>query len=334
MAALQRLASCVGLGLGAPRIAAAAASSSSALWLRAYSGEAAGGGDKPAEPEAAPAGATAEAAADAEVPVAAEEAAAEDAAAEVHPALIDADGSVVPQELFSKRQLTRMGVLDPERTKHFLPRLSRAELGSYADDYVAEEFDVEVDMYPEVPENVPLYNLREVVPEIYEPRSDLLDRLRRLKDEKYAGMPVQQFIRDVLGFNEPEEQPPRPGARRIIRWEIKHVYAVGVTARHPANRRVKAYVYLRDLQEQYGLTDAALQHIAAVCGPRYNANKGQLKLTSDRYEHREANRAHIRKMIDDLVAEGHRKHPAPQQQEAAQQQAAAQQAASQQQTAA
>ncbi len=42
--------------------------------------------------------------------------------------------------------------------------------------------------------------------------------------------------------------------------------------------------------------DAALQHIAAVCGPRYNPNKGELKLTSDRYDHREANRAHIRQV--------------------------------------
>ncbi len=149
-------------------------------------------------------------------------------------------------------------------------------------------------------------------------------------------MPVDQFLRDVLGYNEPEEAPPRPGAlrwvaclagrgmvaawavgglrrgagkqpcmgllvaaapqdrlrlghasrlpavaspagdfnallplliflaagpapaaagaRRIIRWQIRHVYSVGVTARHPANRRVKAWVYLRDLQEQYGLT--------------------------------------------------------------------------------
>lgn len=51
---------------------------------------------------------------------------------------------MVPAELFSKRQLTRMGVIDPDRTKHFLPRLSRAELGSFADDYAAEEFDLEV----------------------------------------------------------------------------------------------------------------------------------------------------------------------------------------------
>ena len=160
-----------------------------------------------------------------------------------------------------------MGVEGPERTKHFLPRLSRAELGSFADDYAAEEFDVEVrravccvawsneccafglpsvpqwssgaallasqpraavvavlhallcallhagiwaqarcstkarcfsanrphpahhprltsslplppprrqvDLFPEVPEDVPLYNLRSVVPEIYEPRCDI-----------------------------------------------------------------------------------------------------------------------------------------------------------------
>ena len=39
--------------------------------------------------------------------------------------------------------------------------------------------------------------------------------------------------------------------------------------------------------------DAALRHIAAICGPRYDPNRGELKLTSDRYPHREANRAHI-----------------------------------------
>lgn len=144
-------------------------------------------------------------------------------AAPTTPPAADDNGEVVPQDLFTKRQLLRMGAIDPDRTKHFLPRLSRAELGSYADDYVAEEFDVEVrpaatcghgwlggglsacvlaglavvllhgllllverpascftliieldvpqaDLYPEVPENVPLYNLRAVVPEIYEPR--------------------------------------------------------------------------------------------------------------------------------------------------------------------
>lgn len=54
------------------------------------------------------------------------------------------DGTELPAEMFSKRQLAWMGVEDPGRYKHFLPRLSRKELGSFWDEYVEEEFDVEV----------------------------------------------------------------------------------------------------------------------------------------------------------------------------------------------
>ena len=55
-------------------------------------------------------------------------------------------GTAVPRELFSKRQLAWMGVAeDPDtKYKHFLPKLSRKETGSFADEYVSEEFDVEV----------------------------------------------------------------------------------------------------------------------------------------------------------------------------------------------
>lgn len=157
---------------------------------------------------------------------------------------------MVPRELFTKRQLAWMGLGEPEKYRRFLPRLSRSELGSFADEYVAEEFDVEVgvrggwgwgwggalqggaevarmassacsravclacslcrlspagracspgsagpaaschamqggpraaptcpapaasqmELYPEVPEDQPLYNLRDTVPEIYENR--------------------------------------------------------------------------------------------------------------------------------------------------------------------
>ena len=38
------------------------------------------------------------------------------------------------------------------------------------------------------------------------------------------------------------------------------------------NRKAKCNVYLRDLQEQTGLTDEALQLIARVCGPRWDYN--------------------------------------------------------------
>ena len=37
---------------------------------------------------------------------------------------------------------------------------------------------------------------------------------------------------------------------------------------HPLNKKVRLMVYLRDLQEEAGLTDDALQHVALVCGPR------------------------------------------------------------------
>ena len=37
---------------------------------------------------------------------------------------------------------------------------------------------------------------------------------------------------------------------------------------HPANRKAKLWVNLLDLQAETALTDAALQHIALVCGPR------------------------------------------------------------------
>ena len=44
----------------------------------------------------------------------------------------------------------------------------------------------------------------------------------------------------------------------------------------------------------------------AICAHRYNPNKGELTLTSEKYPHREANRNHIMQMLRDLVAEGHR----------------------------
>ena len=37
---------------------------------------------------------------------------------------------------------------------------------------------------------------------------------------------------------------------------------------HPMDKKVQCRVYLRDLQRSADLTDAALQHIALICGPR------------------------------------------------------------------
>ena len=40
---------------------------------------------------------------------------------------------------------------------------------------------------------------------------------------------------------------------------------------HPLNKKVRLQVYLRDLQEEAGLTEEALQHIALVCEQRCDA---------------------------------------------------------------
>ncbi len=37
---------------------------------------------------------------------------------------------------------------------------------------------------------------------------------------------------------------------------------------HPINRKAKMWVYLRELQEQEGLSEEAVQHIARVAGCR------------------------------------------------------------------
>ena len=278
------------------------------------------------------------------------------------------DGSVLPPEMFTRRQLAWMGALPPEeqaRYARFLPALSRREAGSLGDDDVEEWFDIEQELYPSVPADAPLYNLRTAVPEIMEcrwvrvragvwegggmgetdagcwvlvagweahsvhggplpgpatpppslsppptrpsaclptrlpaRRSDLFDRVRRLKESpEYAGMPMDQFLAEVMGVDAPEEEPPYPGvwmggictvsaclpcspfpathslsiephrkpslvslssagARRIIRWRVRHVLSVGVKEGHPVSRGVKAWVYLRDLQREHGLTGA------------------------------------------------------------------------------
>lgn len=62
---------------------------------------------------------------------------------------------------------------------------------------------------------------------------------------------------------------PMTGARPILNWTTRNVFdnePAGV--RHPLNRKVTCSFYLRDLQEQTGLSDDALQHIARILGPR------------------------------------------------------------------
>jgi hypothetical protein len=49
---------------------------------------------------------------------------------------------------------------------------------------------------------------------------------------------------------------------------VQVLVAGGDELSHPLNKKARLRVYLRDLQEECGLTDAALQHMALICGPR------------------------------------------------------------------
>ena len=49
---------------------------------------------------------------------------------------------------------------------------------------------------------------------------------------------------------------------------VQVLSAGDTTGDHPVNKKAKCTLYLRDLQEQTGLSDEALQLVARVCGQR------------------------------------------------------------------
>ena len=59
-----------------------------------------------------------------------------------------------------------------------------------------------------------------------------------------------------------------PCALSVLRAAVQILQVGPDNLEHPLNKKVRLQVYLRDLQEEAGLTEDALQHIAVVCGPR------------------------------------------------------------------
>ena len=203
---------------------------------------------------------------------------------------------------YSKRQAAWLSP-DPEKQKHFLPTLSRKERGSYGSEAAAAQFGAEIDLYPRVPD-VPLYNLREVVPEMVQPQSIKFEALKAFRAE-HPHATIEELAASIGVALPPPREPPFPGAEPILQWESRLVLSAAVAGEaHPLNKKAKCKVHLRALQRQCALSDAALQHIAEIAGPRYDRKTGVLTLTSDRYLERELNRDHIVGMLDALVDEG------------------------------
>lgn len=218
----------------------------------------------------------------------------------------DGDGGEIDEDdMIDNMTLTEKGyrrALTAEHTVMPRPnrRPTRAEKGTYTNnaDLAQEISDIAI----RVPEDKPVYDLREFAPHLYEPKSEELEEMLAQGEEKFEEMLKQN------GWDEGNMEGI--GQRPIFSWLVRmRLDTSGMP--NPVNRKVVCTVYLRELQEQRGLTDLALQHIALVAGPRYNPKTGLLRMSCEVHPKREDNRIHIMDLINNLVEEGNRVHPAP-----------------------
>ena len=206
---------------------------------------------------------------------------------------------------FTKRQAAWIDP-DPEKHKHFLPKLSRKERGGYGTREGFREFGREIEFFPKVPSNVPLYNLRDAIPEIYEIRSSGFDAMKEtLKRNPNASL---EDLASVLGVS--VSSIPKyggTGAEPVLEWDLRYVFSPAIAKEeHPANRKARCRIHIRDLQRQTGLSDNALRYIAELSDKRYDEYSGILKLTCDKYMSLDENRREVLNMLKKLIDEGKR----------------------------
>jgi small subunit ribosomal protein S35 len=82
---------------------------------------------------------------------------------------------------------------------------------------------------------------------------------------------------DVYAKGESPDIDP-PGEGPVLRWVTRVVLGPGGDAWHPANRKVKLAVYLKELQ----LTPQAKERLLLIVGKRYNPHNDELTITSER----------------------------------------------------
>ena len=69
-----------------------------------------------------------------------------------------------------------------------------------------------------------------------------------------------------------------PGEGPILRWETRMVLGPGGDAWHPANRKVKVSVTVKEI----GLSVLGRERLLALVGRRYNGNKDELTIVSEK----------------------------------------------------
>ncbi|GBG61842.1 hypothetical protein CBR_g23797 [Chara braunii] len=162
-------------------------------------------------------------------------------------------------------------------------RRTRAQKGNYDD-----SFEAELDTYmPEV--RGPLYDARGMVDQ--QMRYDVEAELKKVLEHP--------TVEGLLPESEPTDEPEEGEEGPRLRWETRLILGPGGKAWHPANRKVKVRVYVREL----GLSAAARERLLALAGPRYNTNKDELTIVSERYALREENRKDVLQILYALLEE-------------------------------
>jgi len=145
-----------------------------------------------------------------------------------------------------------------------------------------KSFEDELDMVP-LEEGIPhLYNTRGIV-------------------DKWLGHPTLDSIfpdKDLYAKGASPKIDP-PGEGPILRWTTRVVLGPGGNAWHPANRKVKLAVFLKELQ----LSKNAKERLLLIVGKRYNPNNDELTITSERFDLREENRKDVLRTLYALIDE-------------------------------
>jgi small subunit ribosomal protein S35 len=98
--------------------------------------------------------------------------------------------------------------------------------------------------------------------------------------------------------------PAVPAGDAVLRFSYVGVIdPASLKTTHPAERKVTLEVRVADLPLT---TDAQRERLLGLVGPRFNASKGVLKLTSERYPTMGENKAYLRSVLDELLAEARR----------------------------
>ncbi|CAJ1935419.1 unnamed protein product [Sphenostylis stenocarpa] len=118
------------------------------------------------------------------------------------------------------------------------------------------------------------------------------EQFKKFEDEMVAEYMMIMEKEEVPQIDDPAVQDKKkdlddpPGEGPILRWQTRVVFAPGGDAWHPKNRKVKLSVTVKEL----GLSKYQFRRLRELVGKCYHPGRGELTITSERYEHREENR--------------------------------------------